>query len=148
MGLLPSLPTTSCSFSFHYTLYVVVDPTDAADVVGDSSVSDSLGHTISIATTHTHNFRVCSLCDSATLLLLLAFTPPLLRIVNRYHEELKFATISDLTASATPSFHHYHLFIHPTAVPLPYRDETNRRSSCIQSCIARPLPSVAEARDL
>ena len=34
-----------------------------------------LRDTISIATTDTHNTRVCSLCDSATFLLLHMFTP-------------------------------------------------------------------------
>ena len=100
MRLLPSLPTTSYSFSFHYTLYVVVDPTGAADVLGDSPFFESLGDTISIATAHTHNIRVYSLCESASFLFLLTFT--LLRVVNSYHKELTFATISDLTAQVQP----------------------------------------------
>ena len=102
MRLLLSLPTTSYSFSFHYTLYVVVDPTGAADVVGDSPFFESLGDTISIATAHTHNIRVYSLCESASFLFLLTFT--LLRVVNRYHKELTFATISYPSTTIIYSF--------------------------------------------
>ena len=102
MRLLLSLPTTSYSFSFHYTLYVVVDPTGAADVLGDSPFFESLGDTISIATAHTHNIRVYSLCESASFLFLLTFR--LLRVVNRYHKELTFATISHPSTTIIYSF--------------------------------------------